>query len=192
MGTDQQAAALASPQFSTADGSEQLHSRWAEHSNRYPGAHQMSHTVTEAIAPPVPRWTRRWTLVVGISTLMIGFWTFFFPVSFFEDFPVTGSNWVSALGDYNEHLTRDYGAAQIGLAVAAIGVAFSGRRTEIVSVLTGYVVFGGLHFGYHLGTFSSFSTGSAVTQGLALATFAVLPAILLYSLLATPQKGTTT
>ena len=37
MGDDQHAAALASPRLSDAAGSEQLHSRWAQHSSRYPG-----------------------------------------------------------------------------------------------------------------------------------------------------------
>jgi ABC-type thiamin/hydroxymethylpyrimidine transport system permease subunit len=123
---------------------------------------------------------------------MIGLWTFFFPESFFDDFPVSGASWVSTLGEYNEHLTRDYGAAQIGLAVAAIGVGLRGGRAGIGFVLGGYVVFGALHFGFHVGTFSSFSTASAVTQGLALATSTVLPAFVLSGLFATTEKGNTT
>ena len=152
----------------------------------------MSPTVTKTMARPVPRWARRWTLVVGLSALMIGLWTFFFPASFFEDFPVTGANWVSTLGEYNEHLTLDYGAAQIGLALSAIGTGTRGERIGIVSVLTGYVFFGGLHFGYHLGTLSQFSTGSALSQGLALATFVVVPAAVLSRLIAGQEKGDTT
>jgi hypothetical protein len=122
---------------------------------------------------------------------MIGLWTFFFPGSFFEDFPIKGANWVSTLGEYNEHLTRDYGAAQLGLGVVATGVAMGGGRTGTVSVLAGYVVFGSLHFGYHLGNFSPFSTGSAVAQGFSLMTFIAVPAVVLAVLRYQSKEGNT-
>lgn len=54
---------------------------------------------------------------------MLGAWGFFFPAGFFEDFPISGANWVSTLGEYNEHLMRDYGSAQVGLGLAAVVVA---------------------------------------------------------------------
>jgi len=137
----------------------------------------------------IPSWTKAWTVIVGFSTLAIGLWTFFLPESFFENFPIEGANWVSTLGAFNEHLTRDYGAAEVGLGLAAIGVGLSGSRMGIVSVLSGYVVFGVFHLGYHLGTFEEFSTASALTQGFSLATFIAIPAMVLMALLTTKMKG---
>lgn len=106
----------------------------------------------------------------------------FFPAGFFQDFPISGANWVSTLGEYNEHLMRDYGSAQVGLGLAAIVVGARRSRTGIVAVLWGLVIFGSLHLGYHLGTFGLFDTISAVSQATALATIIVIPLVLLWGL----------
>jgi len=136
----------------------------------------------------VPTWVKRATLGVGIATFAIGLWTFIAPASFYANFPVSGAEWVSTLGHYNEHLVVDFGSAEIGLAVAAIGIASSRSVPGVVAVLTGFLFFGALHFGYHLRTFDSFSTGSAVAQGVALATFILVPASALIGIYATYRK----
>jgi len=41
------------------------------------------------------------TTVVGAVILLMGAWAFAFPAGFFDDFPVSGAGWVSALGSYN-------------------------------------------------------------------------------------------
>jgi hypothetical protein len=134
----------------------------------------------------------RVSLTVGISGLAIGLWTFFEPASFYADFPVSGAAWVSRLGQYNEHLTVDFGSAQIGLAIAAIVVSISRSAWGSVAVLGGFLVFGVLHFSYHLGTFDAFSPGSAAAQAVALATFLVLPAAALVGIYTSQRKGTRT
>lgn len=123
----------------------------------------------------VTKGVRDWVLAMGIAAIVLGAWAFFSPESFFADFPVDGAGWVSTLGEFNDHLTRDYGSAQIGLGVAATLVGLSRSRSGVVAVMSGLVVLGILHFGYHLTTFSSFTPVSAASQALALALLIVIP-----------------
>lgn len=90
--------------------------------------------------------------------------------------------WVSHLGEFNEHLTRDFGAAQIGLGLAAIMVARQCNRGGIIAMMTAYIVFGLLHLGFHFTRFDHFHTASAVSQAIALATFIIIPAGILLTL----------
>lgn len=118
---------------------------------------------------------RAWVFVAGGATLLLGGWAFFLPEGFFNDFPIRGADWVSTLGEFNEHLMRDYGSAQIGLGIAAIISAARWSRRGVISLMVGYAIFGPLHFGYHLTTFDHFDTGSAMAQGVALVTFVLIP-----------------
>lgn len=113
---------------------------------------------------------------------MLGGWAFFMPGAFYDNFPIAGADWVSTLGELNEHLMTDFGATQLGLGVAALIAAGKDSRTGIVSVMIGFVVFGILHLGYHFTTFDHFTTGSALAQAIALATFILLPLGILQSL----------
>lgn len=132
-------------------------------------------TATSRPTEPVSSGVRLWVIVVGVATLILGGWAFFMPEGFFNDFPIAGARWVSTLGEFNDHLMRDYGAAQIGLGLAAVMVATKRSRSGVIALMTGFVVFGTLHLGYHFTTFDHFHTGSAVAQAVALTTFIVIP-----------------
>jgi hypothetical protein len=112
----------------------------------------------------------------------MGLWAFFFPAGFYDGFPVSGADWVSTLGEYNEHLMRDFGSAEVGLGLATIWAGARRSRDAITAVLSGLAVFGVLHLGYHVGTFGLFSTVSAVSQATALIVFVLIPVILLWGL----------
>lgn len=122
------------------------------------------------------------TMAIGAVTLLLGAWAFFFPAGFFEDFPVSGADWVSTLGEYNEHLMRDFGSAEMGLGLAVMIVGVRRSREGIIAVLASFVLFGVLHLGYHMGTFGLFDIFSAVSQATALAAFVVIPLVLLWGL----------
>lgn len=124
---------------------------------------------------PVSHGIRNWAFVAGIATTFLGAWAFFFPQSFFEDFPIEGAHWVSTLGHFNEHLMRDYGGAQVGLGITAILVALRSSSIGIAAAMTGFIVFGALHLGYHFTTFGLFSPGSSASQAIALTLFVVIP-----------------
>lgn len=77
---------------------------------------------------------------------------------------------------------RDFGSAEIGLGLTAMTVGARRSREGIVAVLLGFVTFGVLHLGYHMGTFGLFDTFSAASQATALAAFIVIPLFLLWGL----------
>ncbi len=62
-------------------------------------------------------WLRATLLLLASAPLVIGVWALLVPRSFYDDFPLPGRDWVSALGPYNEHLVRDVGALNLALGV---------------------------------------------------------------------------
>jgi hypothetical protein len=98
-------------------------------------------------------------LLLAATPLFGGIWALILPRSFYVDFPLPGSDWVSTLGPYNEHLIRDYGALNLALTIllvaartltgrllkAAKGIA-SQRREGIISIKVSQRL--GTHFRY--------------------------------------------
>lgn len=101
--------------------------------------------------------------VMGVTALAMGGWAFLWPGGFYEDFPNPGAAWVSTLGPFDEHLTVDFGSALIGLGIIVMIAAWKRSVEALRIAMVGYVAFGALHFGYHLGTFEAFTTASALT-----------------------------
>lgn len=120
-----------------------------------------------------------WTHLLGWGAFVQGMWAFFWSEGFYEDFPFEGAAWVSTLGPFNEHLTKDVGAALLGLGVAALAAARSGSIQGIRAAAAGFTVFGLAHFGFHLGELHHFTAGSAIAQVVSLAALTVLPVGLL-------------
>lgn len=128
---------------------------------------------------------KRWTmLIAGVATVM-GAWAFAFPRGFFDDFPVQGAQWVSTLGEFNDHLLRDFGSAQVGLGIAGMVAARTGALAAIRSILIGFVAFGALHLSFHLTTTGQFTAASGASQIVALVTFVAIP----LALLGSTQRG---
>lgn len=121
---------------------------------------------------------RDWSFFTGVATMILGSWAFFLPRGFFDGFPIEGADWVSTLGEFNDHLMRDYGAAQVGLGIAAILVALRKTPTGISTVMAGYMGFGILHLGYHFTTFGFFPPASAGSQAVALTLFVLIPFVI--------------
>ena len=113
---------------------------------------------------------------------MTAAWAFFTPSGFFDGFPVPDADWVSTLGEYNEHLMRDFGAAELGLAVAGVLAGVRRSRDGADAVLWGFVTLGILHLGYHLTVMGEFSALSTAAQLLVLVGFVLAPVYLLRKL----------
>src|SRR3712207_4343297 len=125
-------------------------------------------------------------LFLAATPLIGGLWALLFPRGFYDDFPVPGSDWVSTLGPYNEHLVRDYGALNLAMAVLLLAAGvFLERHLAQVALVT-WLVFEVPHFVFHLGQIHHFSPGSNVSQLGGLAFLSLLPLALLYLL---PRKG---
>src|SRR5918994_4854280 len=137
--------------------------------NTTPDRHQVRRT-----------WLRIGLLFVAATPLTGGLWALLSPRAFYDDFPLPGSDWVSTLGPYNEHLVRDYGALNLAMAVLllAAGVLLERRLAQITLVT--WLVFEVPHFVFHLGQTHHFSARSNWEQLGGLGLLVLLPLLLLF------------
>jgi hypothetical protein len=100
--------------------------------------------------------------LLAIPSVVIAAWSLSSPRGFYDNFPGAGRHWVSALPPYNEHLLRDFGAANLTIALVLLGAAlFCERRLVQVAVVAFFL--GALpHFIYHLTTTGSYSTSDNI------------------------------
>ena len=102
--------------------------------------------------------------LVALPQLEIGIWGLAAPHSFFKDFPGGGHHWVSELGTYNQHLVRDYAAAELGFAVLLLCAAVWFSRTLALVSGAAFLAATVPHFAYHLTTTDSLKTGDNVAS----------------------------
>jgi hypothetical protein len=115
---------------------------------------------------PTARRILLWILVV--LGLFVGLWATLAPASFYESFPGPFSSWVAGDGPYNEHLIRDVGTFELGLAAAsALATRFRDRGPGAV-VAVAWIVSGVPHLGYHLQHLGGLGGVEAVAQAIAL------------------------
>jgi len=104
------------------------------------------------------RLTRGALVVVGVAQAYTGVWGLLAPKSFFDDFPGAGHHWVAALGTYNQHLVRDYAAAELGLAVLLLAAAIWFTPHVVLIAGGSFLAATVPHFLYHLTTTGSFTS----------------------------------
>jgi hypothetical protein len=97
-------------------------------------------------------------LLMAALTAEIGIWGLIAPHSFFTTYPGLGHHWVSALGTYNEHLLRDYAAAELGFAVLLAAAAVWFERRLVLAAAVALLAAIVPHFAYHLTTTASLSS----------------------------------
>jgi hypothetical protein len=102
--------------------------------------------------------------LVAIAQAEIGVWGLLAPHSLFTDFPGGGHHWISALGTYNEHVVRDYAAAELGFAVLLICAAIWFERRLVMVAGAAFLAATVPHFAYHLTTTGSFATADNVAS----------------------------
>ncbi len=130
---------------------------------------------------------RQGALVVLVASgATVGVWAQGFPRSFYDDFPGPGRMWVSLDGPYNEHLVRDVGGLNLGLALVAAIALVTGSALVARAAGGGALVFGVPHLLYHATHLDPFDTGDAVAMVVSL-TIAVLAGALA---LAAPDSRT--
>ena len=101
--------------------------------------------------------------LVGLTQAEIGVWGLVSPRGFFENFPaIGGQHWVRMLGAYNEHLVRDYAAAELGFAVLLVCAAVWWTRSLVIVAGAAFIAATLPHFIYHLTTTSMMSTSANV------------------------------
>jgi hypothetical protein len=118
------------------------------------------------VMTPTARRILLWILtLVG---LYVGLWATLFPDSFYASFPGPFSSWVAADGPFNEHLVRDVGTFNLGLAAASgLATRFRDRGPGAV-VAVAWIVSSVPHLGYHLHHLGGLGVIEAVAQVIAL------------------------
>jgi hypothetical protein len=123
-------------------------------------------TVTEE----VDRQARVRGTVVGILGVLAtvqgvtGTWALVAPLVFYEGFPLPGHSWVGLLPPYNEHLVRDVGALNLGVAVVLAGAALRADRATVrLAAIAGLVV-AVPHTAYHALHLAHFPPADAMAQ----------------------------
>jgi hypothetical protein len=117
--------------------------------------------------------------VLLLSGLVVGLWGTIAPASFFGDFPGAGHQWVSPLGPYNEHLTRN--VAGLNLALATLPAPEVVRAAGVA-----WFVWSVPHLAYHVAELDRLGPFDAVAQTVTLVLILVLAA----GLTVRPGSGT--
>lgn len=126
-------------------------------------------------------------MLIALGSLVVGTWAQVFPSSFYDDFPGFGRVWVAVDGPYNEHLVRDIGGLNLGLALVAV-VALITANVLLARVAgAAALLYGAPHLVYHAAHLDPFDATDAVANMVAL-TVAALAALLA---LAAPAAPTT-
>jgi hypothetical protein len=111
------------------------------------------------------RLARAGLSLVALANAEVGLWGEISPRGFYGSFPAPGHHWVASLGPYNEHLVRDYCAAELGFAVllACMAIWFAERRLVLGGGLA-FLVATLPHFAYHLTTTGSLKTADNIAS----------------------------
>ncbi len=127
-----------------------------------------------------PGWGMRLgLLLLTASVLPVGLWILVSPRSFYEDFPVSGRHWVSALGPYNEHLIYDVGAGYLALGVMLVSAGILLHRSLVRISLIAWLAFALPHFYIHMTTSGVFSFVDNLASLGGLGLVVLIPIILL-------------
>lgn len=125
------------------------------------------------------RWTRIALGYLTLVSLEIGVWAQFAPRSFYDNFPGLGRAWVAVNGPYNEHLVRDVGGLNLGLAAVLIIALITLSRPTIIAASVASLLYGIPHLVYHIANTDGLATGDVAVSLGGLALFAVIPIALI-------------
>lgn len=124
-------------------------------------------------------WVRIGLGYLAAVSLQVGVWAQFAPRSFYDNFPGLGGAWVAVDGPYNEHLVRDVGGLNLGLAILLIAAIYTVSRPLIVTACLAALAYGVPHLVYHLANTEPLTTTDIVGSIGGLALFAGLPLLII-------------
>ena len=125
------------------------------------------------------RWIRIALAYLALVSLEIGVWAQFAPRSFYDHFPGLGRAWVSVNGPYNEHLVRDVGGLNLGLAAILIVALITLSRPTIIAAALASLLYGVPHLVYHIAKTDGLKNSDIAISLGGLALFAALPIALI-------------
>jgi hypothetical protein len=88
-------------------------------------------------------------LSLAVPQAAIGAWAYFAPRTFHDDFPLPGRHWVAAFGSFDGHLTPDFGASALALALILAAAAVLLDRALVLVALGGWLVWAIAHLVRH-------------------------------------------
>ncbi|MET8287310.1 hypothetical protein AB0M86_15880 [Streptomyces sp. NPDC051639] len=117
--------------------------------------------------------------LLAVTGLYTGVWAYFSPKGWYAHFPGFGLSRLPQLGPYNEHLAKDTGAMFLALAVLTAVTLRQARDDRLVRT-TGavWLVFGVLHFGYHVQHLDMYGTRDQVLNVVTLSALLLASALL--------------
>jgi hypothetical protein len=118
-------------------------------------------------------------VVIAGGSLIVGVWAQGFPRSFYDDFPGLGRVWVAVDGPFNEHLVRDVGGLNLGLAFVAILALVTGSVLLARAAGGAALLYGVPHLLYHATHTDPYDTTDAVASLASLAVAALAAALAL-------------
>jgi hypothetical protein len=117
--------------------------------------------------------------VLALSAADVGLWAQFAPRSFYDSFPLAGHHWVSMLGPYNEHLTRDVGGLYLALLVISAWAVLRSCAEGFAMAGAAWLAFSIPHFIYHMSHLGMFGLADKVGNIATLGGTIILAALLL-------------
>lgn len=121
-------------------------------------------------------------LTTAVLGAYVGVWAAFAPRSFYESFPGFGFIWISIDGAYDEHLIRDVGTLNLGLAAATVfaAVVREGAVAASRTIGTAWVVFSVPHLIYHAQHLDGLGVADVIGQLVSVSSTGVLGVLLLF------------
>src|SRR5436305_908653 len=111
---------------------------------------QTGHHPNHTYSPPPSRAAARAIFIVSAAAAAwIGGWAESAPDSFYRSFPGFGRHWISALGPYNEHLLRDFGGLNLGLAAACLVAGVALTRSAAICAAAASLAYALPHILFH-------------------------------------------
>jgi hypothetical protein len=120
-------------------------------------------------------WTRVLLTAIAAGFALVGGWAQLFPRSFYDDFPGAGHHWVAVDGPFNEHLVRDVGGLNLGLALLTAIAAITLARALVLGASGATLLYGVPHIGYHAAHLDKYGTTDQVGNIAALSLDLLLP-----------------
>jgi hypothetical protein len=148
------------------------------HRRRLPGLRFMTIRTKQVLAA-----------VLALSAAYVGVWAAAFPLSFYRSFPLPGRGWVSMLGPYNEHLTRDVGGLYLALLVMTSWAVLRPSPELFRVAGWSWLVFNGVHLAFHSAHLGMFGTADKIGNIVALGGSLILSALLVIPERSIPQQS---
>jgi hypothetical protein len=128
------------------------------------------------------------TLLVALALvgIYVGGWAETAPAAFYRHFPGFGRHWLPPLGPYNEHLVRDFGALNLGLAAAAIVAAVTLTRSATATAVAAWLVYSVPHLAFHATHGGGFAVEDDIAVLVMLASAVIAAAVALWLVATTP------